>query len=108
MIRFGNIPTESKTPPISTIEALSQRIIEDTNKNLAKANARLLTAIHTKTNERRSTSMTITRERPTVEDLARLLLQQEEEKDHDAAYYLALADQFLAAEEVEDVEYNTE
>ena len=46
--------------------------------------------------------MTITRERPTVEDLARLLLQQEEES-HDHIYYQNLAQRFLAAtKEVED------
>ena len=46
--------------------------------------------------------MAVTRERPTVEDLASLLLKQETKKKHDRAYYLALAESFLAAIEVEE------
>lgn len=40
--QFGNIPTEEKTIVIAVIEAVSQKIIEDTNKKLARANAKLL------------------------------------------------------------------
>ena len=42
MDRFGNIPTEDKTIVIAVIEAISQRIIEETNEKLASANAKLL------------------------------------------------------------------
>jgi hypothetical protein len=41
-VQFGNIPTEDKTLVIAVIEAVSQKIIEDTNKKLAEANAKLL------------------------------------------------------------------
>ena len=47
--------------------------------------------------------MTITRERPTTEDLASLLLlQQETEEIRDDNYYVARANRFLAAMEVKD------
>ena len=42
MKQFGNIPTEDKTIVIAVIEAISQRIIEETNEKLASANAKLL------------------------------------------------------------------
>ena len=40
--QFGNIPTEDKTIVIAIIEAISQRIIEETNERLAETNAKLL------------------------------------------------------------------
>ena len=46
--------------------------------------------------------MAVTRERPTIEDLAGLLLEQEPEEKHDDTYFRALADQFRAATEVEE------
>lgn len=54
MNKFGNIPTTEKSIMMAVIEVVSQRIMEETNEKLAKANAKLLMGIERYNNYKRS------------------------------------------------------